>query len=57
MLVVVTHMMLVVVTQVLSLEMPVVAYTDYTVEMLRELTTPVVKPLGYTCAALTPTLP
>ena len=31
--------------------MPVVAYHDYTVDMLRKLTTPVVKPLGYTYAA------
>ena len=30
--------------------MPVVSFNDYAVEMLRELTVPVVKHIGYTCA-------
>ena len=34
--------------QGLTLEMPVVAFAEYTVKMLREIDTPVVKPLGYT---------
>lgn len=36
--------------QVLTLPLPVVAFHDYTVKILREITTPVVKPLGYTFA-------
>ena len=42
--------LLLLVAQVLTLELPVVAYQEYTNEMLRSIDTPVVKPLGYTHA-------